>query len=56
MKNWKAEILLFPGLIAVVIMVVASLLTALTIAKEWDRGTMNNNSHPCTAREIITEN
>ena len=46
---------IIPGLIAVVIMVVASLLTALTIAKEWDRGTMEQLiATPVTAREIIT--
>jgi ABC-2 type transport system permease protein len=29
-----------PGLIAVIMMVIAALLTSLTIAREWDRGTM----------------
>lgn len=29
-----------PGLIAVIMMVIAALLTSLTIAKEWERGTM----------------
>jgi len=46
---------IIPGLIAVIIMVVASLLTSLTIAKEWDRGTMEQLiATPVTAREIIT--
>jgi ABC-2 type transport system permease protein len=29
-----------PGLIAIIIMVIASLLTSLTVAREWERGTM----------------
>ncbi|HPZ10484.1 MAG TPA: ABC transporter permease, partial [Candidatus Eremiobacteraeota bacterium] len=46
---------IIPGLIAVVIMVIAALLTALTIAKEWDRGNMEQLiATPVTAREIIT--
>ncbi|WP_243372447.1 ABC transporter permease [Geotalea sp. SG265] len=31
---------IFPGLIAIVMMVIASLLTSLTIAREWENGTM----------------
>lgn len=31
---------IFPGLIAIVMMVIASLLTSLTIAREWETGTM----------------
>ncbi len=31
---------IIPGLIAVILSVIASLLTALTIAREWERGTM----------------
>ncbi|MFZ2399862.1 MAG: ABC transporter permease [Smithella sp.] len=29
-----------PGLIAVIMMVIAALLTSLTIAREWENGTM----------------
>jgi ABC-2 type transport system permease protein len=31
---------LFPGLIAIIMMVIAALLTSLTIAREWENGTM----------------
>jgi ABC-2 type transport system permease protein len=31
---------IIPGLIAVIMMVIAALLTSLTIAREWERGTM----------------
>jgi ABC-2 type transport system permease protein len=36
----KSAIFLVPGLIAQVIAVLASLLTALTVAREWERGSM----------------
>jgi ABC-2 type transport system permease protein len=43
-----------PGLIAVIIMVIAALLTSLTIAREWERGTMEQLiSTPVTANELI---
>lgn len=32
--------MIVPGLIAVIMMIVASMLTALTVAREWERGTM----------------
>ena len=31
---------IIPGLIAVIMMVIAALLTSLTVAREWERGTM----------------
>ena len=31
---------IIPGLIAVIMMVIAAMLTSLTIAREWERGTM----------------
>jgi ABC-2 type transport system permease protein len=43
-----------PGLIAVIIMVIAALLTSLTIAREWERGTMEQLiSTPITTLELI---
>lgn len=43
-----------PGLIAVIMMVIAALLTSLTVAKEWERGTMEQViSTPLTGRELI---
>ncbi len=36
----KSRNFIIPGLIAVIMMVIAALLTSLTIAREWERGTM----------------
>jgi ABC-2 type transport system permease protein len=44
-----------PGLIAVIMMVIAALLTSLTVAREWDTGTMEQLiSTPLTGAELIT--
>ncbi len=43
-----------PGLIAVIMMVIAALLTSLTVAREWERGTMEQLiSTPVKGRELI---
>jgi len=43
-----------PGLIAVIMMVIAALLTSQTVAREWERGTMEQLiSTPVTGRELI---
>jgi ABC-2 type transport system permease protein len=43
-----------PGLVAVIISILAALLTALTIAREWERGTMEQLvSTPVTRIEIV---
>jgi drug efflux transport system permease protein len=43
-----------PGLIAVIMMVIAALLTSLTVAREWETGTMENLiSTPLTGPELI---
>jgi ABC-2 type transport system permease protein len=39
-NDLKSRNYIVPGLIAVILMIVASLLTSLTIAKEWENGTM----------------
>jgi len=45
---------IIPGLIAVIMMVIAALLTSLTIAREWERGTMEQLvSTPVKGRELI---
>jgi ABC-2 type transport system permease protein len=45
---------IIPGLIAVIMMVIAALLTSLTVAREWEQGTMEQLiSTPVTPREII---
>lgn len=46
---------IFPGLIAVIMMIIAALLTSLTIAREWETGTMEQLiSTPLTGAELIT--
>jgi len=43
-----------PGLIAVIMMVIAALLTSLTVAKEWETGTMEQLiSTPILAQELV---
>ncbi len=43
-----------PGLIAVIMMIIASLLTSLTIAREWENGSMEQLlSTPVRAHEIV---
>lgn len=45
---------IIPGLIAVIMAVIAALLTSLTIAREWERGTMEQLiSTPVTSHELI---
>jgi ABC-2 type transport system permease protein len=50
----KSKNYIVPGLIAVIIMIIASLLTSLTIAREWEMGTMEQLlSTPVRAQEIV---
>jgi len=45
---------IFPGLIAIVMMVIAALLTSLTFAREWEGGTMEQLiATPVTRAELI---
>lgn len=45
---------IIPGLIAVIMMVIAALLTSLTVAREWERGTMEQLiATPVQGRELI---
>jgi ABC-2 type transport system permease protein len=46
---------IIPGLIAVIMMVIAAMLTSLTVAREWERGTMEQLiSTPIRGPELIT--
>ena len=50
----KSRNFIIPGLIAVIMMVIAALLTSLTFAREWERGTMEQLiSTPVTTAELI---
>lgn len=45
---------IIPGLIAVIMMVIAALLTSLTVAREWEQGTMEQLiATPVLARELV---
>ena len=51
----KSRNFIIPGLVAVILMIIASLLTSLTIAREWENGTMEQLlSTPLRPVEIIT--
>jgi ABC-2 type transport system permease protein len=46
--------MIVPGLVAVIMMIIAGLLTSLTIAREWERGTMEQlAATPVTRLEIV---
>lgn len=50
----KSKNYIIPGLIAVIMMVIAALLTSLTVAKEWESGTMEQLiSTPVKPKELI---
>ncbi|MFO0753782.1 MAG: ABC transporter permease subunit, partial [Thermodesulfovibrionales bacterium] len=51
----KSRNYIIPGLIAVIMAVIAALLTSLTVAREWERGTMEQLiSTPVKTPELIT--
>jgi ABC-2 type transport system permease protein len=50
----RSRISVVPGLIAVIMMIIAALLTSLTIAREWERGTMEQlASTPVSRLEVV---
>jgi ABC-2 type transport system permease protein len=50
----KSRNFIIPGLIAVIMMVIAAMLTSLTVAREWERGTMEQLiSTPVKSGELI---
>lgn len=50
----KSRNFIIPGLIAIIMSVIASLLTSLTVAREWDRGTMEQLiSTPVRPAELV---
>lgn len=52
--DMQSKNFIIPGLIAVIMMVIAALLTSLTVAREWEGGTMEQLfSTPVTGRELI---
>lgn len=52
--NKESNYFIIPGNIAVIIMIISALLTSLTVAKEWERGTMEQLiSTPVRGQELI---
>jgi ABC-2 type transport system permease protein len=46
--------MIVPGLVAVIMMIIAAMLSSLTIAREWERGTMEQlASTPVTRTEVV---
>ncbi len=53
-ETLESRNMIIPGLIAVIMSVIAGMLTSLTIAREWERGTMEQlASTPVRAVEIV---
>jgi ABC-2 type transport system permease protein len=53
-SDLKSRNYIVPGLIAVILMIIAALLTSLTIAREWDNGTMEQLlSTPLRPAELV---
>lgn len=53
-EKLRSRDMIVPGLVAVVMMIVAAMLTSLTIAREWERGTMEQlASTPVTRTEVV---
>ena len=52
--DMESRIAIVPGLIAVIMMIIAALLTSLTVAREWETGTMEQLvSTPLRGSELI---
>lgn len=53
-EDLKSRNMIVPGLIAVIMMIIAAILTSLTIAREWERGTMEQlAATPVSRVEIV---
>ncbi len=53
-EELKSQNMVVPGLIAVIMMIISAMLTALTVAREWERGTMEQlASTPVHRAEVI---
>lgn len=53
-QDLDSKLFIVPGLIAIIMMIIAALLTSLTIAREWERGTMEQLiSTPVRSIELI---
>lgn len=54
-QSFESKNYIVPGLIALIMMIIAALLTSLTVAREWERGTMEQLiATPVRPAELIT--
>jgi ABC-2 type transport system permease protein len=52
--NFESKIFIIPGLMVVIIAIISALLTSLTVAREWERGTMEQLiATPVKVNELI---
>jgi ABC-2 type transport system permease protein len=53
-EDLKSRNMIVPGLVAVIMAIIASMLTSLTIAREWERGTMEQlAATPVSRAEVV---
>ena len=53
-ETLESRNMIVPGLVAVIMMIIAAILTSLTIAREWERGTMEQlAATPVTRVEVV---
>ena len=53
-EDLRSRNMIVPGLVAVIMMIIAAMLTSLTIAREWERGTMEQlAATPVTRLEVV---
>ena len=53
-EELRSRNMIVPGLVAVIMMIIAAMLTSLTIAREWERGTMEQlAATPVTRAEVV---
>jgi ABC-2 type transport system permease protein len=53
-EELRSRNMIVPGLVAVIMMIIAAMLTSLTIAREWERGTMEQlASTPVSRFEVV---
>ena len=53
-ETLESRNMIVPGLVAVIMMVIAAMLTSLTVAREWERGTMEQlAATPVTRLEVV---
>jgi ABC-2 type transport system permease protein len=53
-EELRSRNMIVPGLVAVIMMIIAAMLTSLTIAREWERGTMEQlAATPVSRTEVV---